>query len=783
MADRKQGWLQKAKRQMKKKGTVGAFTEYCGGKVTNDCIERALNSNDETLKKRAQFAKNMRNLQFGDFVDQEDAKTSSMFDDPLSGSVEPTSMLGAFGRGYSMFGGEDSKNNLPFYPVAMMPFTNVRYGAEEDLSRNPDRREREQGGKKSGSKKDGITQLPGGIMKPIGYGAYKFHGNKHDEAGLGSDSGIILEEGGKKKRGLEVEDGELQVDVNTADGKKEYIVSNYIKNPATGNTLAEDLEKELESARNNQEAARITARYVRLNERLRSKDDEEDNGRDQAQRGRRRRRKAEEAFNAAEDERIAGIEAENEAAQAAYNERRSQAESEIADVEAENKRRREANEAEQKRVEEANAERERIIAENERIREERGAIGSSQPRDESGKRIYGENSVNRDNRAERVQGFYDRISEHQANLPEGVQQFDFSPYMEGRPGMQGQSFNPESFYSNPQAMGDFREWYNALDPDLRTGTIATNNDTRDLVYGDQWDQMDLLQRPDAPAEVDPLKMQELAAVPTFDEQAPEMQDTTREAMPPLPQSVGNRFTGTMLQMAGPAYALTQSMTPSQMAPEYAREVRMGRVNLDPERAAAAQQSQGAASNITSSVAGPAALAMQQKNLSAGQQAQRGITDQENRSNVQIATQEKGINAGIRQQNAQNAMAAGQVNMDAKNKARQYNIDKDIQAVNQMGRIGTQTVKDYNQQFADRFAAQASQVDGEFDRALMNYYRPNMPGFLGGRTPVYPEGGTTLSDQQLDALYPQSQNQQTQNQNRKGGYIKRAGKVRRKKRRK
>jgi hypothetical protein len=30
MANKKQGWLQKAKRQMEKKGTVGAFTEYCG---------------------------------------------------------------------------------------------------------------------------------------------------------------------------------------------------------------------------------------------------------------------------------------------------------------------------------------------------------------------------------------------------------------------------------------------------------------------------------------------------------------------------------------------------------------------------------------------------------------------------------------------------------------------------------------------------------------------------------------------------------------------------------
>ena len=41
MANKKDGFLQKAKRQMKKRGTIGAFTEYCGGKVTNQCINFA----------------------------------------------------------------------------------------------------------------------------------------------------------------------------------------------------------------------------------------------------------------------------------------------------------------------------------------------------------------------------------------------------------------------------------------------------------------------------------------------------------------------------------------------------------------------------------------------------------------------------------------------------------------------------------------------------------------------------------------------------------------------
>ena len=38
----------------------GKFTEYCGGKVTNKCIEKGLGSPNETTRKRAQFVKNAK---------------------------------------------------------------------------------------------------------------------------------------------------------------------------------------------------------------------------------------------------------------------------------------------------------------------------------------------------------------------------------------------------------------------------------------------------------------------------------------------------------------------------------------------------------------------------------------------------------------------------------------------------------------------------------------------------------------------------------------------------
>jgi len=52
-----QQWMQKASDSMKKRGTVGSFTKYCGGKVTLECIKKGLNSNSKAINKKAAFAK------------------------------------------------------------------------------------------------------------------------------------------------------------------------------------------------------------------------------------------------------------------------------------------------------------------------------------------------------------------------------------------------------------------------------------------------------------------------------------------------------------------------------------------------------------------------------------------------------------------------------------------------------------------------------------------------------------------------------------------------------
>lgn len=53
-------FLKKGNKIHIKKKNRGKFTEYCGGKVTDECIRRAKASGNPTLVKRATFAANAR---------------------------------------------------------------------------------------------------------------------------------------------------------------------------------------------------------------------------------------------------------------------------------------------------------------------------------------------------------------------------------------------------------------------------------------------------------------------------------------------------------------------------------------------------------------------------------------------------------------------------------------------------------------------------------------------------------------------------------------------------
>ena len=71
----------------------------------------------------------------------------------------------------------------------------------------------------------GIQPLPGGVAAPIpGSDAVEFMGNKHNESGMGSDSGIMMDPQ------TEVEDGETMDQVTMKHGgKRDYFFSSHLK--------------------------------------------------------------------------------------------------------------------------------------------------------------------------------------------------------------------------------------------------------------------------------------------------------------------------------------------------------------------------------------------------------------------------------------------------------------------------------------------------------------------------------------------------------------------------
>tara|TARA_R100001198_G_scaffold96672_1_gene87775 strand:- start:2508 stop:4532 length:2025 start_codon:yes stop_codon:yes gene_type:complete len=521
------------------------------------------------------------------------------------------------------------------------------------------------------------TQLPGGVQMPIGFGVDKFVGNKHDQAGMGSPSGIILEEGGKSKPGIEVEDGELQTDVKTKGGKKEYIVSDYIVNPATGNTLAEDMEKEIKAAKSKKQADQIKQKYVKLNEELK------------------------------EDGKPEMVKAQDGSYTA-------------------------------------------MSAEDAKVGKQK----------DMGEGFFGE-----------------ATAESLEELKKRNPWYDFS------------DFDP----NDPESVKDFQKEYNKRAPEDQQVVV-------DGRYGTQTDSIDMKkaegkpeEKPeDKPAgsseEEETLDIEEIELEEEnidddlFEDKSTEKKDDTDGDDG---ESIRLRPTGTMIQALGPLAQLNESFTPQKVRPEYIDAPTLRRENYERERSE--ERAGLAASNEAASraMSGPAAFAARQSAAAQSANRQRQITSAEGRANRQIADQEKRLQMAADQANVNAFMRADAQNVAASNQAAMYNQENRIAAINQLGKIGTQTVVDRNQQRADIFAGQAGQVDGEFDRALQNFYPSSRLPF-GPKINIKPEGGTTLSPDQISLAYQQSLIDAKAAENevsRRGGYIKGKKKVRRNRKKK
>ena len=115
-----------------KKKNKGKFTEYCGGKVTAECIARGKRSNNPTIVKRATFADNARgwakaNGGYMDYnYDETFAPTGTLFQgawDSLTAHPDALTHGGVFSDGVIVVGegGSHEENPLSGVPMGLAP--------------------------------------------------------------------------------------------------------------------------------------------------------------------------------------------------------------------------------------------------------------------------------------------------------------------------------------------------------------------------------------------------------------------------------------------------------------------------------------------------------------------------------------------------------------------------------------------------------------------------------------------------------------------------------------
>lgn len=98
-----------------KKANRGKFTEYCGGKVTSECIARGKRSSSPTIRKRATFAANARKWKHEDGGPLNPYSAESLVDAIYSTS-KGEQFLGKPSHNYDFTISEEEANRLGYYP-------------------------------------------------------------------------------------------------------------------------------------------------------------------------------------------------------------------------------------------------------------------------------------------------------------------------------------------------------------------------------------------------------------------------------------------------------------------------------------------------------------------------------------------------------------------------------------------------------------------------------------------------------------------------------------------
>jgi len=373
------------------------------------------------------------------------------------------------------------------------------------------------------------------------------------------------------------------------------------------------------------------------------------------------------------------------------------------------------------------------------------------------------------------------------------QDFDLQKTIEANPWYDWSDFDP----SNKEDVLDFQKQYNKEIKDRGLDEKGWPSVREDSKFGEQTSSVYL-----GPRDVEALQPK---GPPKNEPQTPELQgsivpvgETPRTEAPD--ELRAPTLLPSVVPLVGAAAQWPRTKTlkdPKAVKAGMVGKTRLGRINMNAERAAG-ESGRVALSKAAENLGGPATFAAK---IAGNQQARSNainIANQEARQNIGLSGQEAGMNQRASMMNASNQMRASMFNrqrQDAVDKENylQKNLDR-----RQKGLIVADTLNTYQQMAADERLAKANDPFGSYER-LRNTEAMKLRGMLpgnrfaglntGDRRDLAAQMYTNqMSPEQLyageQAAYVQSLQEPAQEETgnkKRGGYIKKSNKVRRKRR--
>ena len=250
------------------------------------------------------------------------------------------------------------------------------------------------------------------------------------------------------------------------------------------------------------------------------------------------------------------------------------------------------------------------------------------------------------------------------------------------------------------------------------------------------------------------------------------------------------------QLMGPLAELNSKYPqPNKVAAATTGRIKLPRVNFNSERAASSASSNAANKFIQSQAAGPGAIAAMMATNEKQRSSNMQIANAEARNNKQLAAQEEMGNLQASQFDAQNVTRARQFNAATQNQRDQNEYEKRMLAFNQLGTNTAQYANDIRAYKAEERFAEASQIGGEYTRQkyleeLRKQSKRKKSDYFGMNDTQLREQAARMSQgaptynaqdgERVEAVTnAMTQAQQQTTQSKRGGYLGKIGKIKRK----